>query len=302
MALYIPSINAATQRIVNAFKMEDYSIIKETMDYILKTENIAGSEDDYHNCSVNLVKIDDYDNAVLLLQHGLKRYPKSTDLLADLLLYGLKCRKVSDISPYYENGLAKVDKRFWSWRAFHFSIEFLMVYIQYAESQEQQNRITEEITALIEDYKKYKTNDERAYMVEYNFYKLMNQHDASVNSLKTALDTLKICPQCALNYADNLFEKGEYVDCIPILERTVKMAEDQPSINIGYAYYILALSKESVLRNSAKDFNADNVKPIYDAYYSALEYSGNNMLHLIEQSIKRVRVLERESGIKSEID
>ena len=302
MALYIPSINAATQRIINAFIVEDYMTIKETMDYVLNTETIAGNEDDYHNCSVNLVKMDDYDNAVLLLQHGLKRYPKSTDILADLLLYGLKCRKVSDISPYYENGLAKVDKRFWSWRAFHFAIEFLMIYIQYAENCEQQESITKEIKILIEAYKKYKPNDERAYMVEYDFYRLINQEDIAIDSLKMALDKLKICPQCALNYADNLFEKGEYSSCIPILEKALKMAENQPSINIGYAYYILALSKESVLRNNGNNFNCENIKPVYDAYYSALEYLDDNIPHIKTECTKRVHIMERESGIMSDID
>lgn len=301
MALYIPSIKAATQRIIKAYIVEDYSTIKETMDYVLNTATIAGNEDDYHNCSVNLVEIDDYYNAVLLLKHGLKRYPKSTDILADLLLYGLKCGKISEISPFYYNGLADVDKKFWSWRAFHFSIEFLMIYIQYAENDEQQDAITDEIKTLIADYKRYRPTDERAYMVEHDFYKLINQENNAENSLKMALDSLKLCPQCALNYADNLFAKGEYAKSIPILERTIKMAENQPSINIGYAYYILALSKESVLRNSGNDFNSDNIKPIYNAYYSALEFLDDNMIHLREQCVKKVSILERESGIKSDI-
>ena len=302
MALYIPSINVAIQKIVAAYTEEDYLKIKEIMDYVINAETIAGSEDDYHNASVGLVRMDDYDNAVFLLEHGLKRYPKSTDILADLLEYGLKCRALSEISPYYYDKLAKIDRRFWSWRAFHFSIDFHMVYIQYSKSKAREDEIIDEIEKLISDYKEYKPNDERAYMVEHDFYELLNKHDLAQKALKEALESLKICPQCALNYADSLFENGRYEECVPVLERTVKMSEDQPSINIGYAYYILALSKEGVLRDKSKELTADNVKPIYDAYYSAIVSLDDTMDRMKDQCFRRVSILERQSGIESGIE
>lgn len=302
MDLYIPSINVAIQKIVIAYMQEDYSKIKEIMDYVINSEHIAGSEDDYHNASVNLVRMDDYDNAVRLLEHGWKRYRKSTDILADLLEYGLKCRKLSDIRKYYEDELSKIDRKFWTWRAFHFSVDFLMKYIRYAESEEAYKFIITQIGGIISDYKKYKPNDERAYMIEHDFYELLNEHEAAQKVLEEALKSLKICPQCALNYADNLFENGRYEECVPVLERTVKMAEDQPSINIGYAYYILALSKEGVLRDKSKELTADNVKPIYDAYYSAIVSLDDEMEQMKDQCFRRVSILERQSGIASGIE
>ena len=89
---------------------------------------------------------------------------------------------------------------------------------------------------------------------------------------------------------------------MPVLERTVKMAEDQPSINIGYAYYILALSKEGVLRDKSKELTADNVKPIYDAYYSAIVSLDDEMEQMKDQCFRRVSILERQSGIASGIE
>mgnify|MGYP006916294968 CR=1 FL=1 len=38
--------------------------------------------------------------------------------------------------------------------------------------------------------------------MEHDFYDLINQEDRAIKALKEAIDTLKICPQCALNYAD----------------------------------------------------------------------------------------------------
>ena len=154
MTLYIPSISVATSMIVKEYIQEEYHKIKEVMDYIINTPTIAGDADEYHNASVKLTRIEDYDNAVILLEHGLLRYPRSTDIWADLLLYGLKCRKISEISPYYYKNLAKISKRFWTWRAFHFSIDFLMVYIQYADTEAQENAVISEIESLIDDYKK----------------------------------------------------------------------------------------------------------------------------------------------------
>ena len=109
-------------------------------------------------------------------------------------------------------------------------------------------------------------------MVEHDFYKLINEKDKARNSLKTAVETLTVCPQCALNYADSLFEIGSYTEVIPIVEKAVNIREDQPSISVGYAYYILALSREYVLRNNNTILNQNNIKPVFDAYYSALEF------------------------------
>lgn len=301
MALYIPSIDVAVKRIVVAYLSEDYSAIKETMDYIVNTDKIAGDEDNYHNAAVTLAQLNDYDNAITLLQHGLSRYPKSPDILADLLAYGMKCRPISAIRSFYFDNLAKINKRFWSWRAFHFSIDFLMVYIQYAENAEQEQTVTNEIEMLISEYKRHEPTDERAYMVEHDFYELLDKHDLAEAALKTALDKLIICPQCALNYADSLFGEGKYKEAIPYLERAISMAEAQPTINLGYAYYILALSKESVFRKDRSEFTSDTIKPLFDAYYSALEFLDTKMDNMKEQIYKKIHVLEYESGIDSKI-
>jgi len=299
MPLYIPSITIAANMITNAYLQKNYSQIIEVMDYVINTPTIAGNADAYHNASVQLTQIQDYANAVCLLEHGLNRYPRSADLLADLLLYGLECRKVSEISTYYFDKLAKINKKFWTWRAFHFSIDFLMVYIQYSDTNEQERTVTEEIIALIDAYKTYFPTDERAYMVEYTFYTLICENQKALDALKQATETLTVCSQCALNYADYYFEHGEYDKVIPIVEKAINVREDQPSINLGYAYYILALSKEYVLRHNSSVLNQDNVTPVFNAYYSALEFLDTDKQTLISQIKNRVKILERESGIES---
>lgn len=302
MALYIPSINIALNTIIRAYTTEDYSKIKETMDYVINSPTIAGDEDDYHNAAVGLVRFDDYHNAVLLLEHGLKRYEKSTDILADLLAYGSKCRKSEEIINYYFEGLSKIDKRFWSWRAFTFSIDILMTYIQYAKNKDQEYNIANEIKSLIADYKQYMPNDERAYMAEYNFYDLINEHASAEEALKTAMETLKICSQCVLKYADILFEQGKFREVIPLAERITRIVEAQPSVNMGYVYYMLALSKEAVLRENGSRLTTDNVRPIFDAYYCALENFDGGRNTLILEIHKKVIVLERISGVQSKIE
>ncbi len=302
MAIYIPSIRIAAELLVDSYQTNDYTRIKEIMDYVVNTPTISGSADEYHNASVKLTRIDDYENAVIILEQGLKRFPRSTDILADLLLYGVKCRKISSISHFYYDNLAKIDKDFWTWRSFHFSIDFLMLYIQYAETREQRKAIDSEIVSLITNYKKYKPRDERAYMVEHDYYELIHCEDKAISALKNAVEKLTVCPQCALNYADYLFESGQYSAVIPIVEKAINIREDQPSINLGYAYYISALSREYVLRSDNTTFNYDNTKPVFDSYFSALEYLDNDQSHLAKQIEKRVRILERESGVESKIE
>ena len=176
-----------------------------------------------------------------------------------------------------------------------------MNYIQYAENKEQEDYIANEIKGLIADYKQYMPNDERAYMSEYEFYESISEHTLAEEALKTAIEELTICSQCALKYADILFEQGNFREVIPLAERITRIVEAQPSVNIGYVYYILALSKEAILRDSGNNLTANNVKPIFDAYYCALKNLDDNSNTLILEIYKRVIVLERISGVQSGI-
>ncbi len=300
---YIPSIEKASDILVQAISSEDYGTVKEILDYVTNDSEIAGSAASFHNAATNLARIDSFNYATKLLEVGIKRYSKDTDLLADIIKYGSKCKSIKDVYVYYKR-LQMIRKRFWTWRAYVFSVDYLMEYIQYTETEDDEKVIQKEILSILDEYKRAFPADERAYVAESEYYESMHDREKQIAALREGMEKVIVCCQCALKYADYLFEMGKYEEAIPVAQKAVDIREDQPSISLGYAYYILAMSKEAVLRTNNSRVTDSLVFPVYKAYETAYSYmskeAGRNIL---KQQIKnRVTALEIESGIKSNIE
>ena len=299
---YLPSIEKASDVLIDAINNDKPNEIKEVLDYINNNE-ISGSASAFHNAAASLARIDAFAYAISILEVGLNRYSRDTDLLADIISYGSKCKKLSDVNPYYKK-LKRVRKCFWTWRAYVFSVDFLMEYIQYTETEKEEERIKAEILSILSDFKATYPHDERAYVAESEFYECMHDYQKQIAALIEGMEKVAVCCQCALKYADYLFERGEYEKALPIIQKAVDIREDQPSISLGYAYYILAMSKEAVLRRKTTQLTEQAVVPVFDAYniaFSFMESEPGRKL-LLNQIEKRVIALEIESGIKCKID
>jgi hypothetical protein len=300
---FIPSIEAASIVLLDALNKNEATIIKEVMDYVQNNECIGGTADSFHNAATNLARAEAYSCAVAFLEVGHKRYSRDTDILADLIHYGSQCKRIEDIYPYFLE-LKSVRQRFWTWRAYTFSCDYLMEYIQYTTTDEEENTIEKEILCLLESYKRNYPNDERPFVEESEYYERKHDSERQVAALIEGMDKIAICCQCALKYADYMFKKGEYEKVIPAAEKAVNIREDQPSISLGYTYYILAMSREVVMRKNNMQFTEAVLKPVYDAYgisFNFLEKEGGRS-RLQLQIWNRVKALERESKIESNID
>ena len=78
--------------------------------------------------------------------------------------------------------------------------------------------------------------------------------------------------------------------------------EVQPAIDYSYLYFILGASREYKARKDGGSFTEETIRPIYRAYFAALTYSSEKDNLRIENIKKRIRVLEYDSGIMSNID
>ena len=296
-------VNSAVRAIIRCYAKGDMETIQETIDYINNDPKIAGSASDFHNAGAELARIGAYSVALSILEVGHKRYDRDIDLVADILAYGIKCRKIEDLFPYYEE-MCNVRKRNWTWRGFVFGIDYLMQYIQYVEDDNEEDRVKKSIEIMISDYKMKFPKDERAYVAESELYEYLGDTERRITALKNGIENAMPFCQCALGYADYLFEIGSYEKVIPVVEKAVNIREDQPSVSIGYLYYILAMSKEVCMRKTNEQLTESLVRPVYNAYHIAhirLEKEGGRE-RLIEQIENYVEALEIESGIKSNIN
>ena len=112
----------------NSEKTEEIErLLNDLLDALFSCQDsLTGGADDFHNFTVSISKIsNDNRSALQIAEEGLKLHGDNTDLLADAILYGRNCGEREECANWY-NKLLTIDKTAWTWRAFSFSIDFLL--------------------------------------------------------------------------------------------------------------------------------------------------------------------------------
>lgn len=309
--IFIPSAEAASRMITDAFLQNDYAKITSIQRLLQSTSvmsSISGSGDEFHNAAVNLTRVGMFGFAYDLIRVGINRNPRNTDLLGDALQYGMRCgTPQQELQSYYEQ-MQNINKRFWTWRAYHFSFDYLMWLLPYQDSDTEIDRIEGEIRAIIQAFKDHfnfladQSDCEKAYMMEFEYYISRGETQNAYQALETGTRELPHkCAQCALKYADHLFESGDYRNTIEYAKIAVNIKEDQPSISLGYTYYILAMSQEWAMREDHAMAQEEKIKEVYNSYYSAYLNMEDGRDHLAKAIKNQVKTLEFETGKPSRI-
>lgn len=306
--LFIASVIDAANKIVEYYRKGLYDEMREVQDYLRDAEvasSIAGNADEFHNATVQLSRQGFYEYAYALVEVGHLRYRKNTDLLGDLLAYGMHCKNLKELIVWYDE-LLKIPRRFWTWRAYQFSSDFWMEMLPYAESDEELGEYEKIIETLIADFKNHfkflkdKSDCEKAYMMGFDFHLSRGDEDKAIAELTEGVTKLPgKCAQCALKLADYYFSGGDYQNAAKYAQIAVDVKEDQSSISRGYTFYILAMSIENNLR--ASNGLQASLKKVYNAYYNAYMNLEAGRDHLLESVKFQVRQLEYEFGIASDI-
>lgn len=310
MAIYIPSVDEAAKRIIRYYADDSIDELNAVSDYLENNDvakSIAGNGDEFHNATVKLAKCGFYDFAYALAKVGYARYPRNTDLLGDLICYGLHCKSLDELQQWYIK-LDKINRRFWTWRAYQFSFDYWMERLPYAESDTELHDWEKIIEGLFSSFKQNfqylsdKSDCEKAYMMEFEYYNSKGDEAKALAALEEATknaQTANKCAQCALKLADRYFETGNYEKSYFYSSVAVNVKEDQASISLGYAYYILAMSLEWKERKNRSI--AANIKQVYSSYYSAYMHLEADRVNLLDSVKKQVKQLEFEYGQPSGI-
>lgn len=196
--------------------------------------------DDYHNKAVTYARKSRYSKAVGVCMEGLEKFPRSVDLLADIIAYSKDAGDMERAGEYYHILRNQFPFRRWSWRAFTFSLKYLL-----AEDPEANE---EECRLLIENYRKYLPYEEMADIAESELEKELGNEEKSMAVLRNALLVHTNASQCALLLADMLMDRGLYEDVISTTAYGIAAsAVTQPAINVPYLYYLRTLSKDYLL-------------------------------------------------------
>lgn len=223
----------------------------------------SGDADDWHNFAVDIAQKDLYNLACDLLECGLSIYPKNIDLLADYLQYGTSCARVEKCKLFYKV-LSKIPKIRWGWRGYSFSVSYLTYLWERSDSEKELEKLQEEMLDLASAFRNNLPFDEESYRCEADIYKLLHKKNEEEEVLRMALSNLKIAPKCALRLSDLLFDRGDYEEALILIQRGLRDAmQTQRSINEGYLYYLMGLTKMALAQQAEGPITEETACEIY---------------------------------------
>lgn len=262
---------------------------------LLKQEDVFGSENDYHNFSLNFSRKSAYNLACEILDRGLEQFPRSVDLLADYLQVGINCDRVEQCEMHF-NTLMQIPKIRWTWRGFSFAIDYLL-YLSNSLNEDELTTMKTRALSLADEYCRYYPADEDPYICKADIYNFFNDRKAVKKILTEAINIIPVCPKCSLRLADLLFDEGAYEESLSVLRNCLYQSiQTQDSVNHGYLYYLSGLCKTVLLLREAAYTDHDRVLDIYSDF-SIAQKTGLHLPSYLRVMRRQIDILEIRSGV-----
>lgn len=280
---------------------EQEQILYKCVDSIFdkKESEISGSADAFHNFAVSCIKIaDDYLTAYDIVKLGLKLHPTNTDLLADAIKYGYNCTDTKSCKEYLRH-LQTIDQQVWTWRAFSFTIDYLLDC--YTSDSAEQNCIAA-VKELAEQYRKRYPQVEDSLYSKYEIHSRIGELTEAMEVLVEALRSSDFCPKCWLKYADLLVEQGKYTEAAKPIIKLCKAPLTSDSVNWSYVNYLKGVCQMALLTSEGESlfdeqqYDENRVLQIYGSFYKAL-ISTDAYGELLKRIKKRVEELQADTSI-----
>ena len=289
--------------ILNRFRRENAGdidaiekLLNDLLDALLSSqEPLTGGTDDFHNFTVSISKISGDNRAALqIAEAGLKLHDDNTDLLADAILYGRNCGEREDCAIWYRK-LLGIDKSAWSWRAFSFSIDYLLD--EYASKR----ATTEEILGLVNDYQDYKPDEEDAWLSEYDFYNSTNNRAKGMEALEDADERFRFCPKCWLRLADIKMDDGLYDEAEPFIKKLKRNPKSGESVNMSYVFLLDGLCRMTKMMNTDEyedgEYDEKEIYRVYKSFNISTSMPGYRD-NIRQQIVEQIDRLERETEVE----
>ena len=270
-------------------------MLNDLLDALLSCQDpLTGGADDFHNFTVSISKISgDNRSALQIAEQGLKLHRDNTDLLADAILYGRNCGERDDCATWYKK-LLTIDQSAWTWRAFSFSIDYLLD--EYASKK----TTSDEIQKLVSAYQMYKPDEEDAWLSEYDFYNSTNNRSKGLEALNTADAKFRFCPKCWLRLADIKMDDGLYDEAEPFIKKLKRNPKSGESVNMSYVFLLDGLCRMTKLMNTDEyedgEYDEKELYRVYKSFNISTSMPGYRD-NIRQQIVEQIDRLERETGV-----
>ena len=308
-----------------AEKATDTDSLLSIVGQVTKEDRIRGEANDYHNLAVTFTRTyDDYVSGFEIVEKGLTYFPNNVDLLADAVYYGSNAGRFVECENYLSS-LEKIPTALWNWRAFSFSIDYLL------QKTDWEKRPTSKgLLELTEKALKYARLEqvalsgdaevERGYLAEHKirlvrerYFRLMGssnnddkytkaagiEREAAEGVLKAAINNGGFtATACCLKLADMYFDSKKYKDTIDVCRKALSSPQSQPSANLGYFMYLIAMSEDAQLYEKDSFGDEMRVRNCYRDYVGAYRCNPDRGTYR-RNILTRLAILEARSGISA---
>jgi tetratricopeptide (TPR) repeat protein len=271
----------------------------------------SGTTNDYHKYAIIFARIDEYDLSCDILLCGLNRYPKNVDLLAGYLIYAIS----SSNDAHYEKcgeiyrTLQSLRPQFWSWRAYDFSISYLLDKIDRGTGGEPGD-IRSECLELAHEFQKRIPTDELAYVAESRIYFTFGEFDKQMSVLKKAMKKNNMhIVRVAITLAEIYIDHNKPMEALACIRRILTDFSDVNSRTTPtYAYVLSIISKTAQFTNGLySEVNGEQIadkalaREIIDDWTKVrkLEVNDKDFLNTAKTLVKFVEVI---SDVKIDSD
>lgn len=233
------------------------NIAELTQKYVEKvtedTYNLRGDTADYHNLAAECARHYLYDLSCKVCETGLKFFPEDIDLLSDWIQYGTKIGDIDAVTKKPLQRLLAIDKAYWSWRAFDFTVDFYLAAGMFEEAEN-----------LADDFVLYYPYEDRAYYCQAVVYQQRYAKEEGIQKtiavLQVAMDKNINCPMCASKLAEVLSDCGRLDEALVAANRAIQeLSQEQPSLNYGYVIYRRALIQDRLAYKATESSEAHDI-------------------------------------------
>ena len=268
----------------------------------------SGTPDHYHNYAVAFARLGEFDIACDVLLRGLERYKANIDLLSDYLVYAIKSSKDEHYKKCEEifDTLQLYRPQFWNWRAYDFSIDYLLDKIDRGLGEPFE--IRQQCLAIAKEFQKRIHDSELGYIAEGNVYSRFGEANKEMAILKKALIRTDLhAVQSAIALTEIYIKRNNPQEALQCVKRVLS---DFPDINArttpSRVYVLSVISKTAQLlsgMHSNPDHTIDKelAKEILDDWDNVKKFSVRDQQYF-DTAKSLVKLVEVISGIKQDDD
>lgn len=296
---------------VSSYDSSIFSKLKKLANYFSDDKmQFEGTNDSFHNLSVDYAKQGLFFEACQILERGLSLRPSNVDLLADFLLYGKNIPAKRNKCNEYWAKLDSISRSSWTWRAYSFSIEHVLEERYYATTVEEEHELKKQALGIVNEYiEKYSKENsdqkelDKAISDKIRIYEAFGIPGDLYGILKRYTEKYKNIPLTLMRFAEKVFSSGQYSAAADYLSRCIVATLDiEPPVDMGYVRIFRAYSNtarllsESTLTPEEKN---DLVKLAYEDLDTAEELVQND---IYKKAISTLRIiLEKQNYDNSAI-